>query len=80
VRVGAIQTIFDNKVVARVGNDAIQRSAPTENTNWFAGVGTRYAFTEQWAVSFGLDYYVKIGDARGKANVPSPRVGFAHRF
>ena len=81
-KVGAIYSTFDAKVAARTPDGGeFQRSGPSENTSVLLGVGTRYAFTEQWAVSFALDYYLKLGDAGlGRQNLISPRVGFAYRF
>jgi opacity protein-like surface antigen len=80
-KVGAIHSIFNAKIAARTPDGELQRSGPQENTAMLVGIGTRYAFTERWAVSFALDYYLKVGDAGlGRENLFSPRVGFAYRF
>jgi opacity protein-like surface antigen len=80
-KVGAIHSIFDAKIAARVPNGEFQRSGAQENTSVLLGIGTRYAFTERWAVSFAVDYYVKVGEVGlGRQNLFSPRVGFAYRF
>jgi hypothetical protein len=47
------------------------------------GVGVRYAFSDQWAISAVLDYYPRLAKdsyANGGGNVTSPRLGFAYRF
>jgi opacity protein-like surface antigen len=80
-KVGAIHSIFNAKIAARTSVGEFQRSGPQENTSVLLGIGTRYAFTEQWAVSFAVDYYLKLGEAGlGRENILSPRVGFAYRF
>jgi hypothetical protein len=78
-KAGAIHSIFGTKVRAKVDGNEFQSSWQNEGTQLLLGVGTRYAFTEQWAVSFALDYYVKVGGP-GQANIASPRIGFAYRF
>jgi long-subunit fatty acid transport protein len=78
-KVGAMQSIFGTEVRAKVDGDEFQRSWQNEDTRVLLGVGTRYAFTEQWAVSFALDYYVKMGGPL-TASVASPRIGIAYRF
>jgi opacity protein-like surface antigen len=47
------------------------------------GLGVRYAFSEQWAVSASVDYYPRLAKHAydgGGGNVTSPRLGFAYRF
>ncbi len=79
LKAGVIQSIFDLRATARVGDSEFQYSQRLEEPRVLLGLGTRYAFTEQWAVSFALDYYVKMGGAF-RASVASPRIGFAYRF
>jgi hypothetical protein len=80
VKLGAIQSIYAWELRAIVDKTEQQRSARTEETRALVGIGTRYAFTERWALSLALDCYVKVGDGNDRANILSPRVGFAYRF
>jgi opacity protein-like surface antigen len=80
-KVGAIHSTFNAEIAARTPVGEFQRSGSQENTSALVGLGTRYAFNERWAVSFAVDYYVKLGDVGlGRENIFSPRVGFAYRF
>jgi opacity protein-like surface antigen len=81
-KLGAIKAITDLRVDAPLVDQGLPSSVHDEQPRVLLGVGARYAFTEQWAVSFAFDYYVNLG-ARGdieSKNVASPRFGFAYRF
>ena len=79
VRVGVLQATLGTRHYIRNGTFGFDYSSSIESPSLLLGVGTRYALSEQWAMSFSLDYYNKIG-GEDWANLVSPRVGFAYRF
>jgi hypothetical protein len=81
VKLGAIQTVYawEARAFLTPTNEQ-QRTGRTEETRALVGLGTRYAFTERWAMSFALDCYLNVGDGNDRANIISPRIGFAYRF
>jgi hypothetical protein len=59
------------------------RFSRNESPKAVLGVGFRYAFSDQWALSAAVDYYPRLTkDAydNGGGNVTSARAGFAYRF
>jgi hypothetical protein len=56
--------------------------AEHEEVRGFVGLGVRYAFSQEWAVSLAVDHYFRV-DNRGSVggvDITSPRIGFAYRF
>jgi Outer membrane protein beta-barrel domain len=81
-KVGVMQSTVKVRGDARIGDSQFSGSEQSKDPVAFAGVGVRYAFREEWVVSFSLDYYIGVMniDDIGRADVLSPRIGFAHRF
>jgi hypothetical protein len=80
LKLGAINSIVDLRGEAKTeatGFSGFSFSDQNHAKRYLLGVGTRYGVSERWAVSFALDYYVRM---RGTTNIFSPRVGFAYRF
>jgi opacity protein-like surface antigen len=82
LKIGVIDAIVDVRHDARVGDSGLFAFREWEEPRAFAGLGVRYAFHDQWVVSFDVDYYIRITTDRdaGQASVTSPRIGFAYRF
>jgi hypothetical protein len=80
VRLGAIQAQYGTRHFLRQDDVfGFDYFATRESTSLLVGLGTRYAISEQWAMSFSVDYYNNVGGGDGP-NLVSPRVGFAYRF
>ncbi len=79
VRVGVLQATLGTRHYIRNGTFGFDYFANNEGPSLLLGVGTRYAIAEQWALSFSVDYYNKVGREDG-ANLVSPRDGFSYRF
>jgi len=59
-------------------------TAEDDDLKAVVGMGVRYAFSDQWAMSVAVDYYPHLAhratDNARPGNVTSPRLGFAYRF
>src|SRR6185295_9151796 len=88
-KVGAMQAVvnwrLDGQAIQLAPNEVSGLNLLREDDDLkvVLGLGVRYAFTDQWAVNFGVDYYSKLARkayANDGGNVTSPRFGFAYRF
>jgi hypothetical protein len=78
-RVGVIQATLGTRHSIKQGMYQFDYFASAERPSLLLGVGTRYAFAEQWALSFSVDYYNRVGQ-EDWANLISPRFGVSYRF
>lgn len=82
LKLGLMYTVADLTLRGRIDDSGLSLDERRQRVRGFAGVGVRYIFSEEWVMSFSVDYYNKLHDEDriGKVNVLSPRIGFAHRF
>jgi opacity protein-like surface antigen len=80
VRLGAIQAQYGTRHYLREGMFVTEYFATRERTSLLVGLGTRYAFSQQWAMSLSVDYYDNVGGGGDGPNLVSPRVGVSYRF
>jgi OmpA-OmpF porin, OOP family len=82
LKLGAIDSIVDVRVEAKFFDTGFAFTDRNYGPRAFLGVGARYAYTERWALSFAVDYYIRMGNGAfmGNTNILAPRAGFAYRF
>jgi opacity protein-like surface antigen len=82
LKLGLMYTVADLTLHGKIEDAGLSLDDRREQVRGFAGVGVRYAFSEAWAMSLGVDYYRQLhdDDPIGRVSVLSPRIGFAHRF
>jgi opacity protein-like surface antigen len=86
-KAGAIHTKTDRFVDSKLATSSIGPTGADfrtehEEVRAFVGVGVRYAFTQEWAVSLAVDHYIRVNNrgSVGGADITSPRIGVAYRF
>jgi opacity protein-like surface antigen len=82
LKLGLMYTVADLTLRGKIEDSGLSLDERREEVRGFVGLGVRYAFSEEWVLSLGADYYRQLHDADriGAVSVLSPRIGFAHRF
>jgi len=82
LKLGLMYTTADLTLRGKIEDSGLSLDERREEVRGFLGVGVRYALSEEWVVSLGVDYYRQVHDDNwiGPVSVVSPRIGFAHRF
>jgi hypothetical protein len=82
VRFGVIASQATRETRTTIGATEIETSHRSSALRPFLGLGLRYAFREDWALSFTVDYYWHVGRSMdvGENDVLAPKLGLAYRF
>ena len=82
LKLGLMYSVADLTLRGKIDDSGLSLDERREEVRGFVGLGVRYAFSEEWAMSLGVDYYRQLHDEDriGAVSVLSPRIGFAHRF
>jgi opacity protein-like surface antigen len=82
LKLGLMYSVADLTLHGKIADSGLSLDDRREEVHGFVGVGVRYAFSEEWVLSAGVDYYRQLHDEDriGTVSVLSPRIGFAHRF
>jgi hypothetical protein len=81
-KIGVMQTVIDQDVFLMIPEFAHASRFESREEQLLLGLGVRYAFSDQWALSAAVDFHARLGERTysGRGNVTSPRIGFAYRF
>jgi len=82
LKLGLMYTVADLTLRGQIENSGLSLDERREELHGLVGLGVRYAFSEEWAMNIGVDYYRQLHDEDriGAVSVLSPRIGFSHRF